>query len=397
MRIFFCLISVIIGGCESNVLTGLDKLKSTHFEILQGKNVGLVINHTALDRYGNHIIELLAQESEIKVSKIFSPEHGYKGTHSAGELVRDDVEPLTGAKIVSLYGGNKKPSSNELKNIDVLVYDIQDIGSRYYTYVSTMAYMMDVAAENDISFILLDRPNPLGRTISGPILETEHISFVGMFQIPIRHGMTSGELAKMINSENWLPSGKQADLSVIELSGWDLLPGYFTVAPSPNIPDFNTALVYSGMCLLEGTNISEGRGTDYPFLYFGAPWINGVELAESLNYLELSGVSFESVNFTPTSSDRSKWPKYENDSCGGCKIIVGNGKNYQPIYTTTQIIFKISQLYPEKFKFLKSNFIDKLYGSKKLRLWVESQSNGINLYDDWVSQSSTVGNKYLIY
>ena len=397
MRIFFCLISVIIGGCESNVVTGLDELKSTHFEILQGKNVGLVINHTALDMYGNHIIELLAQESEIKVSKIFSPEHGYKGTHSAGELVRDDIEPLTGAKIVSLYGENKKPSSKELKNIDVLVYDIQDIGSRYYTYVSTMAYMMDVAAENDISFIILDRPNPLGRTISGPILETEHISFVGMFPIPIRHGMTSGELAKMINSENWLPSGKQADLSVIEVSGWDLLPGYFTVAPSPNIPDFNTALVYSGMCLLEGTNISEGRGTDYPFLYFGAPWINGVELAESLNHLALSGVSFQSVNFTPTSSDKSKWPKYENDFCGGCKIIVENDKNYQPIYATTQIIFKISQLYPEKFKFLKSNFIDKLYGTKKLRFWVESQGNGINLYDDWVSQSSTVGNKYLIY
>jgi uncharacterized protein YbbC (DUF1343 family) len=397
MRIFFYLISVIIGGCESNVLTGLDKLKLTHFEILQGKNVGLIINHTALDRYGNHIIKLLAQESEIKVSKIFSPEHGYKGTQSAGELVMDDVEPLTGAKIVSLYGANKKPPLKELENIDVLVYDIQDIGSRYYTYVSTMAYMMDVAAENDISFIVLDRPNPLGRTISGPILETEHISFVGMFPIPIRHGMTSGELAKMINSENWLPSGKQADLSVIKVSGWDFLPGYFTVAPSPNIPDFNTALVYSGMCLLEGTNISEGRGTDYPFLYFGAPWINGVELVQSLNDLELSGVSFESVNFTPTSSDQSKWPKYENDVCGGCKIIVTNNKNYQPIYATTQIIFKISQLYPEKFKFLKSNFIDKLYGSKKFRLWVESQNNGINLYDDWVFQSSTVGNKYLIY
>ena len=397
MRIFFYLISVIIGGCESNVLTGLDKLKLTHFEILQGKNVGLIINHTALDRYGNHIVKLLAQESEIKVSKIFSPEHGYKGTQSAGELVMDDVEPLTGAKIVSLYGANKKPPLKELENIDVLVYDIQDIGSRYYTYVSTMAYMMDVAAENDISFIVLDRPNPLGRTISGPILETEHISFVGMFPIPIRHGMTSGELAKMINSENWLPSGKQADLSVIKVSGWDFLPGYFTVAPSPNIPDFNTALVYSGMCLLEGTNISEGRGTDYPFLYFGAPWINGVELAQSLNDLELSGVSFEPVNFTPTSSDQSKWPKYEDDFCGGCKIIVTNNKNYQPIYATTQIIFKISQLYPEKFKFLKSNFIDKLYGTKKLRFWVESQSNGINLYDDWVSQSSTVGNKYLIY
>ena len=397
MRIFFYLISVIIGGCESNILTGLDKLKLTHFEILQGKNVGLVINHTALDRDGNHIIELLARESEIKVVKVFSPEHGYKGTQSAGELVMDNVEPLTGAKIVSLYGENKKPSSKELKNIDVLVYDIQDIGSRYYTYVSTMAYMMDVAADNDISFIVLDRPNPLGRTISGPILKTEHISFVGMFSIPIRHGMTSGELAKMINSENWLPSGKQADLSVIKVSGWDFLPGYFTVAPSPNIPDFNTALVYSGMCLLEGTNISEGRGTDYPFLYFGAPWIDGIELADALNNLAFKGVLFETVSFTPTISDRSKWPKYENELCGGCQVIITDSESYKPIYTATQIIYKIAQLYPEKFKFLKSNFIDKLYGSKKLRFLVESRNNRINLYDDWVSQSSMAGNKYLIY
>ncbi len=397
MRRLFCLIVLILGSCESNISTGLDNLKSTHFEILQHKNVGLIINQTSLDQDGNHIIELLAQELEINVLKIFSPEHGYLGTKSAGESVDNDIEPLTGAKIVSLYGTNKKPSPEELDNIDILVYDIQDIGSRYYTYVSTMAYMMDAAAENNIHMVVLDRPNPLGRTVSGPILETENASFVGMFPIPIRHGMTTGELAKMINTENWLPSGKQVDLDVIEVSRWDGFPGYFSVAPSPNIPDFNTALVYSGMCLLEGTNISEGRGTEFPFLYFGAPWIDGDELADTLNHLGFDGVLFKSVNFTPIISNRSKWPKYENEACGGCQIILTNSQQYKPIFTTTQVIFKIAQLYPDKFKFLNSNFIDKLYGSKKLRLWIESKKNSNYLYDEWKSHFSPLQEKYLIY
>tara|TARA_B110000196_G_scaffold58223_1_gene48310 strand:+ start:219 stop:1412 length:1194 start_codon:yes stop_codon:yes gene_type:complete len=397
MRIYYFLILPLLWSCEPLISTGLDNLKSTHFELLQHKRVGVIINHTSLDRDGNHIIELLAAENEIEVLKIFSPEHGYNGTKSAGEFVYDDIEPLTGAKIVSLYGVNKKPSPQELENIDVLVYDIQDIGSRYYTYVSTMAYLMDAAAENNIPFIILDRPNPLGRKIAGPILDKEFSSFVGLFPIPIRHGMTSGELATMINSENWLPLGKKVDLKVIEVSGWDLLPGYFTVAPSPNIPNLNTALVYNGMCLLEGTNISEGRGTDYPFLYFGAPWIDGVELADALNNLAFKGVLFETVSFTPTTSDRSKWPKYENELCGGCQIILTDSESYKPIYTATQIIYKIAQLYPEKFKFHKTNFIDKLYGSEMLKLWVKTQENSFKIYDAWNTNFPSLREQYLFY
>ena len=397
MRFIYLLILPLLWSCEAHILTGLDHLISKNFDVLQHKNIGLIINHTSLDKDGCHIVDLLSAESKIKVLKIFSPEHGYRGTQSAGELVDDDIEPLTGAKIVSLYGLNKKPSPNELENIDVLVYDIQDIGSRYYTYISSMAYMMDVAAQNDIPFIVLDRPNPLGRKISGPILDMEYASFVGMFPIPIRHGMTSGELAKMINAENWLSSGQQVDLSVIKVSGWDMNPGYFTIAPSPNISDYNTALVYNGMCLLEGTNISEGRGTDNPFLYFGAPWINAVKLTETLNYLEFDGVRFESVNFTPIASERSKWPKYENEICGGCKIIITESENYNPINTATQIILIIAELYPEKFKFLKTNFIDKLYGSNKLRLWVESEENLFNLHQDWESEFPSLRQQYLIY
>ncbi|MBC8311355.1 MAG: DUF1343 domain-containing protein [Candidatus Marinimicrobia bacterium] len=393
----YLIILPLFWSCESTISTGLDSLKSTDFEPLQHKNIGLIINHTSIDKDGNHIIELLANEPGINVVKIFSPEHGYKGTHAAGELVNDDVEPLTGAKIVSLYGVNKKPSREELDDIDVLVYDIQDIGSRYYTYISTMAYMMDVAAENKIPFIVLDRPNPLGRKVSGPILDVEYASFVGMFPIPIRHGMTSGELAKMINGENWLPSGKQVDLSVIKLSGWDLDAGYFSIAPSPNIPNYITALVYSGMCLLEGTNISEGRGTDYPFIYFGAPWINGTQLRDTLNNLKLDGIRFDSVKFTPVTSERSKWPKYEKKECSGCKIIVLDSKSYNPIKTAIQVILTISELYPEKFEFLNTNFIDKLYGSKMLRLWVKSQNNTIDLYQKWESQFPLLREQYLIY
>lgn len=397
MKIYYFLIFPLLWSCESHVSMGLDNLISHDFNILQNKNIGLIINHTSLDKHGNHIIDLLAAEPTINVLKIFSPEHGYKGTKSAGESVDDEIEPLTRANIVSLYGDNKRPNPEQLKNIDVLVYDIQDIGSRYYTYVSTMAYMMDAAAENNIPFIILDRPNPLGRKISGPILDVEYASFVGMFPIPIRHGMTTGELARMITSEHWLPSRKMVDLEIIEVRGWDLSPGYFMVPPSPNIPDFITALVYNGMCLLEGTNISEGRGTDYPFLYFGAPWIDGEELSETLNNLEIDDVLFESINFTPIASDRSKWPKYENELCGGCQIILKNSESYKPIYTATQIIFKIAQLYPEKFKFLNTNYIDKLYGSKKLRLWVESQKNSNYLYDEWKSHFSPLQEKYLIY
>jgi len=397
MRFVYILILPLLWSCESYISTGLDNLISKNFDILQHKNIGLIINHTALDKDGTHIIDLLSAESKIKVLKIFSPEHGYRGTQSAGELVNDDIEPLSGAKIVSLYGVNKKPSPKKLENIDVLVYDIQDIGSRYYTYISSMAYMMDVAAQNDIPFIVLDRPNPLGRKISGPILDMEYASFVGMFPIPIRHGMTSGELAKMINAENWLPSGEEVDLSVIEVSGWGMNPGYFMIAPSPNISDYNTALVYAGMCLLEGTNISEGRGTDYPFLYFGAPWINSIKLTEILNYLEFDGVRFESVNFTPIASERSKWPKYENERCNGCKIIITESDRYNPIKTAAHIIYKIAELYPVKFKFLKTNFIDKLYGSNKFRNWVEARNNSFNLDTEWESEFPLLRDKYLIY
>ena len=397
MRFFYILILSFLWSCESHVSTGLDNFISHNFNIIQHKNVGLIINHTSVDKAGNHIVDLLSIEPSINVLKIFSPEHGYMGTKSAGELVNDDIEPLTGAKIVSLYGVDKKPSPQELDNIDVLVYDIQDIGSRYYTYVSSMAYMMDAAAENDIPFIILDRPNPLGRKISGPILNKEFSSFVGMFPIPIRHGMTTGELAVMINSENWLPSGKKVELKIIEVSGWDKLPGYFTVSPSPNILNYNSALIYNGMCLLEGTNISEGRGTEFPFTLFGAPWINGDELAKALNQLEFDGVSFESVSFTPLSSAKSKWPKYENELCNGCQIILANSENYKPIYTATQIIIQISELYPERFKFLNTNFIDKLYGSKKLRLWVESPENTFNLFKDWETQFPVLREQYLIY
>jgi len=397
MRLTYLLILSLLWSCESQILTGLDNLISNNFDILQHKKIGLIINHTALDKGGNHIVNLLSIESNIKVLKIFSPEHGYYGTQSAGKSVSNDIEPLTGAKIVSLYGVNKTTSPKELADIDLLVYDIQDIGSRYYTYISSMAYMMDMAADNNIPFVVLDRPNPLGRKIDGPILDMKYSSFVGMFPIPIRHGMTSGELAQMINLENWLPSGKEVDLSVIKVTGWDMNPGYFTIPPSPNILDYESALVYNGMCLLEGTNLSEGRGTEYPFLHFGAPWIDADKLTDTLNGLNLKGIIFKSINFTPITSKRSKWPKYENEICAGCKIIITESEDYNPIYTATQIIYKIAELYPQRFEFLKTNFIDKLYGSEKLRFWVKSRKHSFNLYEDWESQFSLLREKYLIY
>ena len=203
-----------------------------------------------MNREGVHILDLLLSNEKVKVVSIFTPEHGLKGAFSAGEKVTYDYDQDLGVDIVSLYGNKRQPDLADLENIDCLIFDIQDIGSRYYTYVSTLTYMLNASALYDIPIIVLDRPNPLGRYVYGPSISSEFYSFVGMHSIPIRHGMTIGELALMINDLGWLPSLKKANLKVIRLKSWDTLPGYFKVSPSPNIANFETALMYNGMCLL---------------------------------------------------------------------------------------------------------------------------------------------------
>ena len=378
--------------------SGLDVVAQGKFSDLSGENVGVVVNHTSVDQHGKHLIQL-AYDNGIHIKVIFTPEHGFAGVAGAGEKVEDGIEPLTGASIYSLYGKNNKPSSQMLQGLDVVVFDIQDIGVRYYTYISTLTYILEAAAENEIPIWILDRINPLGREVVGSVLEQEFKSFVGMHPIPIRHGMTLGELAQMINGEGWLSEGIQADLTVISYNGTDdekMREDAFNPHPSPNMPDLETAWLYQGLCLLEGTNLSEGRGTDLPFKLFGAPWLDNKSLADKLQKYSSPGDKFEITSFTPESVSAARNPKYKGKVCKGIRIITLQN----PLIWTIHLLQIVHDQHPEEFRFLESNFIDKLYGSDKLRLSIENNENIdliINHFNKYEDNFNEIRSKYLIY
>jgi uncharacterized protein YbbC (DUF1343 family) len=383
-----------VGGQYQN---GLEVLSEDGFSVLKGKNVAVVVNHTSVDYHDDHLIKL-AHDEGVRIKAVFSPEHGFKGVVGAGEKVDNGFENLTGAPIYSLYGKTKKPTSEMLKGIDILIFDMQDIGVRYYTYVSTLTLAMESAAENGIPFIVLDRVNPLGHEVEGVILEMEFASFVGMHPIPVRHGMSVGELAQMINGESWLENGMKADLNVIAYKGKideKVKAHAFNVPPSPNMPNVETAWLYQGLCLLEGTNLSEGRGTDLPFKLFGAPWLDNRALADKLQKFSSKSDKYELISFTPQSIPAAKYPKYEGEECKGIRIITLE----HPLIWTIHLLQILQDQHPEKFKFLDTNFIDKLYGSDRLRLSNEKDITAKKLLasDTTYTQFIELRKKYLIY
>ena len=276
------LFGFLILACEKQsntpiVKTGLDRVNE-YQSLFAGKRVGIITNHTAYNANDKHIIDIFLEMKDAEVVALFGPEHGIKGDEDAGSVITDDK--MGEIPIYSLYGKTRKPTYEMLKECNILIYDIQDIGARYYTYISTMGLAMEAAAENDIPFVVLDRPNPInGKDVEGNLLEKEFATFVGMYPVPVRHGLTVGEYAQMINSEKWLSNEVQVDLKVIQMQGWERDMWYDETGlkwrpPSPNIPDLQVATIYPGTCLFEGTNISEGRGTYQPFLKIGAPWFN---------------------------------------------------------------------------------------------------------------------------
>ncbi len=372
-----------------SVLTGLDVLELQDFDILKHKSVGLISNHTSINRFDRHLADLIRFTGDIQNPVIFTPEHGFKGQMGAGEVVKDQGTYFD-AKVVSLYGKRKYPQRNDLKDLDVLVFDLQDVGARYYTYASTLTLAMKSAAKNKITFIVLDRPNPVrGDKIQGSILNMEYSSFVGMHPIPIRHGLTLGELAIMINESGWLGDSIYADLTVVPMRGWDRdmwfdETGIYWKPPSPNIPSFNTALAYLGTCLLEGTNVSEGRGTYKPFLNIGAPWIEGDEFTKQLNTLSLPGVRFLPHVFYPVSMPGAALhPKFENQECKGTRIKILDKNKFNPLLTGVGILLTLQTMYPGEFSWKKSLFIDKLYGSDYLRKFVEQERNILSFDPLW--------------
>jgi uncharacterized protein YbbC (DUF1343 family) len=350
---------------EHQVQTGLDVLINEKLEIIKGQKVGLVTNHTGVDRSGKPNYEILMQLSDVDLKAIFAPEHGFFGKVSRGQKV-DDLKQDGLPVIYSLYGKTDKPTPDMFEGLDVIIYDIQDIGARFYTYISTLGLVMEAAAEADIPVIVLDRPNPLnGITIEGPVLDINYKSFVGMYPIPIRYLLTIGELAKMIIGEKWIEHVPK--LTVIEMAGWERTmyyddTGLSWISPSPNIPDLETAILYPGMCLFEGTNVSEGRGTNYPFQYIGAPWIDSSKIIKAIEGKYIPGVVFEPISFIPISiPGKSLKPKFENEKCYGIKIILIKNKIYKSVDTAVQLLKIIQKLYPEKFQW--NDFIYKLWGN----------------------------------
>jgi uncharacterized protein YbbC (DUF1343 family) len=288
----------------SAVTTGAARTAADAFRLWSGKRIGLVTNQTG--RVGaNHLADLMAQTPGIKLAAIFAPEHGFRGLIEAGAKVGDERDPKTGVRVFSLYGATKAPTAAMLADIDVLVFDIQDIGARFYTYISTMGLAMQAAARRRIPFFVLDRPNPLGGTdVAGFVLEPRHRSFVGQYPIPIVHGMTVGELAHMIKGERWLDGLETLDVQVVQTTGWARASrwprtGLPWVATSPNIPTFESALLYPGIGVVGETLVNEGRGTPIPFQQFGAPWVDEQALAQALNQLPASGIATDPLRYVP--------------------------------------------------------------------------------------------------
>lgn len=293
-----------------------------------------------------------------------------------------------------------------LQNVDVLLYDIQDIGARFYTYIYTMALAMEAAAENDISFVVLDRPNPIGGIhVEGNILEPEFSSFVGLYPIPVRHGMTTGELARMINGEGWLANGVQADLTVIPCKHWRRNQWYDeTTLPwrktSPNMPTLEVATVYPGTCLFEGTNVSEGRGTHHPFLQIGAPWLHAKNVIASILNDNLPGTHFETVGFTPvTIPGTAPYPKFEDEECNGIRLHVTDRNTFKPYLTGIALVKTIRDLHSEQFQWRSSHF-DRLCGTDAIRRMIDEQTPLSTIEKSWsrnLENYDQTRQKYLLY
>jgi len=349
------LVFFLISGClcaattdpdAPPVLLGVDVLKAQGYALLAGKQVGLITNQTGVDSHGRSTADLLAKAPGVKLVALFSPEHGIRGTSEAGEIVGDTIDAKLHLPVYSLYGAIQKPTAPMLNSIDVLVFDMQDVGVRFYTYLTTMGMAMEEAAQRGIGFMVLDRPDPLGGSaVEGQVLDPRIQHFTAYYQIPVRHGFTAGELAQWYNQTHKLG----VSLTVVPMKNWkrDMLwtqTGLHFVPPSPNIRNPTCALLYAGIGMFEATNVAVGRGTDFPFELFGAPWISGEVLAKRLNDLQLPGLQFSPTLFTPTVDN------YQGQLCSGVRIKVIDSKLVRPIDLFVQIACLFRELWPNDFK-----------------------------------------------
>lgn len=381
---------------QAAVLTGLEVLARDGFRPLEGKRVGLVTNHTGITRDGRHIIDLFHEAKNFRLTALFSPEHGLRGT--ADTHVASGRDEKTGLLIHSLYGKTKKPTPEMLKEVDVLVFDIQDIGARFYTYITTMALCMEAAKENDKAMVVLDRPNPIGgEAVEGPVLEDRLTGgFASYYPIPTRHGMTVGELALFFNTEFKIG----CKLQVIRMEGWRRSM-YFDqtklpwINPSPNMRSLTAAIHYPGLGSLEATNLSVGRGTDTPFHVYGAPWIDAERLVADLNARRLPGVTFKAVTFTPRRIEGMPKYPHTDSECRGFEPVITDRTAYQPVRTVVHVLDALHRLHAKEFDFGGCpNMIGRSDVGERLRRG-EKPDEIVNGWD--LSKFKSVRARYLLY
>lgn len=387
---------VVAGGAAPTstplALNGIDVLKRDGFAALRGRRVGLITNHTGRDLDGNSTIDLLFKAPEVKLVALFSPEHGIRGALDQ-EKITNSVDEKTGLPVYSLYGETRRPTPEMLKGIDTLVFDIQDIGARFYTYISTLGLVLEEAGKNKVRLVVLDRVNPInGQDVEGPLADGDKLSFIAHHQIPVRHGMTIGEMALLFNTER----GIKADLQVIRIEGWKRASwldetGQAWVNPSPNMRSLTQATLYPGVCLLEPTNVSVGRGTDTPFELVGAPWIDGRRLAAALNGAGLPGVRFVPVRFTPRAS------VHKDAECGGVNLVITDRARFEPVLTGLEMAAQLRRLFGAAFnaeRFLRLLVSQKVFDSfqqgadgRAMKLVYEAELEGFR----------AIRRRYLIY
>jgi uncharacterized protein YbbC (DUF1343 family) len=394
-------IKTVNASSNVQVKLGIDNLDK-NLDIFEGKKVGLITNPSGVDSNFKSSIDVLYEKTNL--TTLFAAEHGIRGNAQAGDSVGNEVDEVTKLPVHSLYGATKKPTAEMLENVDILAYDMQDVGARFYTYINTLAYAMEACAENDKTFVVFDRPNPIGGEVQGNLLNIDYSSFVGMYPIVQRYGMTVGEYAKFINEEFNI----NCKLEVVEMEGWtrDMYydeTGLDTwVMPSPNMPTLTTSIVYTGTCVFEGTNVSEGRGTTRPFELIGAPWIDPMNLSNELNSLGLPGVKFRAASFTPTFSkysaaDKANYPTGKNQVCGGVQLYVTDRDKFNAVKTGYAMLYTIRDMYPEKFQYLSTNFIDKLTGNSYVREGKYTLEELYSIVDNESNDFKTKTEKYYIY
>lgn len=390
VAVFFTLLFLGMVSCQAQELRLIPKEQyvsgamsiEKYLPLLEGKNVGVVANQTSII-VDTHLVDSLVSLG-VNIKRIYSPEHGFRGAADAGAKITDGKDEKTGIEIASLYGKTKKPTPEMLKGIDIMVFDLQDVGVRFYTYISTLTYVMEACAENDIPVIVLDRPNPNGFYIDGPVLKAENKSFVGMHPVPVVYGMTIGEYGMMVNGEGWMKDGARCDLTVIPVPDYDRNAIYeLPVKPSPNLPNWEAVYLYPSLCFFEGTNVSVGRGTEMPFQVYGHPDLRG------------------DYTFTPESKDGASKPMFEGERCRGFDL-TDYAHNYAVNHAQLQLDWLIDayQQLNEKNYLFFTKYFNQLSGDKLLIQQIENKKSADAIRASWsadLEAFKAIRSKYLIY